>query len=72
MILEYAKVRVDAIEPQRANPSDAGLDVFYCPSTVDWSGIGFLMVWRRFLPFSSFLGQKLMSPRTKLASFITP
>ncbi len=39
MILEYAKVRMDAIEPQRANPSDAGLDVFYCPSTVDWSGI---------------------------------
>ena len=32
MILEYARTRVDAHDPQRANPSDAGLDVFYCPS----------------------------------------
>ena len=31
MILEYAKVHGDAIEPQRANPSDAGLDVFFSP-----------------------------------------
>ena len=31
MILEYAKVRESANAPQRANPSDAGLDVFYSP-----------------------------------------
>jgi len=32
MILEYAKVREDAYDPDRANPSDAGLDVFYSPT----------------------------------------
>jgi len=31
MIIEYAKVRSTAHEPDRANPSDAGLDVFYSP-----------------------------------------
>ena len=31
MILEYALTRTDAHEPERANPSDAGLDVFYYP-----------------------------------------
>lgn len=31
MILEYAKVHAGVIEPQRANPSDAGLDVFFSP-----------------------------------------
>tara|TARA_R110000824_G_scaffold160957_1_gene335949 strand:- start:11096 stop:11557 length:462 start_codon:yes stop_codon:yes gene_type:complete len=31
MILEYAKVRGTAFTPDRANPSDAGLDVFYSP-----------------------------------------
>jgi dUTP pyrophosphatase len=31
MILEYAKVHAGAIEPHRANPSDAGLDVFFSP-----------------------------------------
>ena len=31
MILEYAKVHSGARTPQRANPSDAGLDVFYSP-----------------------------------------
>tara|TARA_A100001015_G_scaffold319736_1_gene443629 strand:+ start:4673 stop:5128 length:456 start_codon:yes stop_codon:yes gene_type:complete len=31
MILEYAKVRPNANNPDRANPSDAGLDVFYSP-----------------------------------------
>lgn len=30
MILEYTK-RTNAKAPERANPSDAGLDVFYCP-----------------------------------------
>lgn len=31
MFLEYYKVRKDVKTPERANPSDAGLDVFYCP-----------------------------------------
>jgi dUTP pyrophosphatase len=31
MILEYVRVREGAIPPQRANPSDAGLDVFFNP-----------------------------------------
>jgi|TARA_Y100000310_G_scaffold139945_1_gene139303 dUTP pyrophosphatase len=31
MIIEYYKTRVKVKDPQRANPSDAGLDVFYCP-----------------------------------------
>ena len=31
MILEYVLTRSNAHEPQRANPSDAGLDVFYSP-----------------------------------------
>ncbi len=35
MILEYALTRTDAHEPQRANPSDAGLDVFYSPENPD-------------------------------------
>jgi len=35
VILEYNLVREDANEPERANPSDAGLDVFYSPPTAD-------------------------------------
>tara|TARA_R100000808_G_C2106437_1_gene121890 strand:- start:250 stop:708 length:459 start_codon:yes stop_codon:yes gene_type:complete len=31
MILEYAKVREGVRAPERANPSDAGLDVFHNP-----------------------------------------
>ena len=31
MILEYARTHPNAHDPQRANPSDAGLDVFYSP-----------------------------------------
>jgi dUTP pyrophosphatase len=31
MILEYSKVRGNARSPERANPSDAGLDLFHCP-----------------------------------------
>jgi dUTP pyrophosphatase len=30
MILQYKK-RAGSLDPQRANPSDAGLDVFFCP-----------------------------------------
>ena len=32
MIIEYSRVRPDVRPPVRANPSDAGLDVFYCPT----------------------------------------
>ena len=32
MLIDYFKLRDTAIDPVRANPSDAGLDVFYCPS----------------------------------------
>ena len=39
MILEYCKTRGDAQEPVRANPSDAGLDVFYCPKDAASSGV---------------------------------
>jgi len=31
MILEFMKTRESAKTPTRANPSDAGLDVFFCP-----------------------------------------
>jgi len=31
VIIEYARTRPDAHDPERANPSDAGLDVFYSP-----------------------------------------
>ncbi len=39
MILEY-KMRHGAIAPTRANPSDAGLDVFYCPKDPKASVVG--------------------------------
>ena len=31
MIIEYARLREDAVPPTRGNPSDAGLDVYYNP-----------------------------------------
>ncbi len=31
MIIEYSRVRPEVRPPVRANPSDAGLDVFFCP-----------------------------------------
>ena len=31
MIIEYFRVRGSAVPPQRANPSDAGLDLFFNP-----------------------------------------
>ena len=37
MIIQYYKTCDDVITPDRANPSDAGLDVFFCPS--DGEGI---------------------------------
>ena len=38
MILEYSKVRHNSRTPERANPSDAGLDVFYSPEEGDIAG----------------------------------
>jgi dUTP pyrophosphatase len=35
MIIEYARTRTNANDPVRANPSDAGLDVFYSPESSD-------------------------------------
>ena len=32
MLIDYLKLRDNVLDPVRANPSDAGLDVFYCPS----------------------------------------
>ena len=37
MIIEYARTRTNANDPVRANPSDAGLDVFYSPESGDQS-----------------------------------
>ena len=31
MILNFSRVHPDVILPTRANPSDAGLDLYYCP-----------------------------------------
>ena len=31
MIIRYSKVREGVLTPSRANPSDAGLDVYFCP-----------------------------------------
>tara|TARA_Y100001963_G_scaffold117017_1_gene162748 strand:- start:649 stop:1155 length:507 start_codon:yes stop_codon:yes gene_type:complete len=31
MIIEYHRLRPDVVEPTRANPSDAGLDVYFSP-----------------------------------------
>ena len=35
MIIEYFKTRLNVKDPVRANPSDAGLDIFYCPKVED-------------------------------------
>ena len=39
MILEFFKTRGDAVHPSRANPSDAGLDVYYCPEDAALRGV---------------------------------
>jgi len=38
LIIQYSKTRHNSRTPRRANPSDAGLDVFYCPEEVNASG----------------------------------
>lgn len=37
MIIEYSRVRPDAKPPTRANPSDAGLDLFFNPQDIEES-----------------------------------
>ena len=39
MMIEYVRVREDVHPPVRANPSDAGLDVFFCPMDASITGI---------------------------------
>jgi len=39
MMIEYVRVRGDVKPPERANPSDAGLDVFFCPDDAAVSAI---------------------------------
>ncbi len=39
MMIEYVRVREDVKPPERANPSDAGLDVFFCPMDASITGI---------------------------------
>ena len=39
MMIEYVRVREDVKPPQRANPSDAGLDVFFCPDDAAVSAV---------------------------------
>ena len=39
MMIEYARVRDNARPPVRSNPSDAGLDVFYCPDDAAVTGV---------------------------------
>ena len=31
MILEYYRIRETTVPPSRSNPSDAGLDIYFCP-----------------------------------------
>tara|TARA_R110000796_G_scaffold132978_1_gene248518 strand:+ start:90 stop:554 length:465 start_codon:yes stop_codon:yes gene_type:complete len=39
MMIEYVRVREDVKPPERANPSDAGLDVFFCPDDAAVTGV---------------------------------
>ena len=39
MMIEYVRVREDVKPPLRANPSDAGLDVFFCPDDAAVSAV---------------------------------
>ena len=40
MLLEYHMIRSDVYAPTRANPSDAGLDIFYSPDTSQFKSYG--------------------------------
>ena len=39
MIVEFYKTRADVVTPDRANPSDAGLDVYFCPEDSALTGM---------------------------------
>lgn len=39
MMLEYYRVRGDVIPPTRANPSDAGLDIYFNPDDSSTTGV---------------------------------
>ena len=39
MLLEYSRMRSDVKPPTRGHPSDAGLDVYYCPESVHSTGV---------------------------------
>ncbi len=39
MIVEFYKTRPDVVTPDRANPSDAGLDVYFCPEDSSLTGV---------------------------------
>ena len=39
MLLEYCRVRPDVKPPTRGHPSDAGLDVYYCPDNPSEVGV---------------------------------
>ncbi len=38
MIVQYERTRPDALKPTRGHPSDAGLDVYYCPEDASTTG----------------------------------
>ena len=39
MMLEYCRIRGDVIPPTRANPSDAGLDIYFNPDDSSTTGV---------------------------------
>ena len=50
MMIEYVRVRGDVKPPERANPSDAGLDVFFCPDDAAVSAVTIAAGESRILP----------------------
>jgi dUTP pyrophosphatase len=50
MMIEYVRVREDVRPPERANPSDAGLDVFFCPDDAAVSAVTIAAGESRILP----------------------
>lgn len=38
MLIKYHRVRKDVLQPTRSNPSDAGLDIYFCPPDASVSG----------------------------------
>jgi len=50
MMIEYARVRENSRPPQRSNPSDAGLDVFYSPEDAAVTGLAIAPGESRIVP----------------------